>query len=186
MKKQILLFNTILSSLLFLCHAALATPATSPTLLQNPALIQAAQAMENQGSITQEQNHKVYLKLFDDYVTKLYPILLTRLNEKNKKCLVPNSQENANQIFLYQASESQMFAQQMHSFTITGVYQRKKLSKKNNQPIDETAYLLKIDSPELKRLAAANQHAAPLYLLLGYSKQFIKTGGCATKFPLLK
>ncbi|QEY53094.1 hypothetical protein [Legionella longbeachae] len=125
------------------------------TVLNNPALLSTAQSLPTQGTLEVTKNGYVYLKVSNDYLNALYPILIQHTEGKDASCIEPAKSPVGSHITVFYAG--QLSPEQIKSLPIgnTFHFQIKELEMVNrtkyrhHQSEKVIWYVLLIDSPEL-------------------------------------
>ncbi|WP_058464286.1 hypothetical protein [Legionella cincinnatiensis] len=125
------------------------------TVLNNPALLSTARSLSTQGTLDVTKEGYVYLKVSNDYLNVLYPILIQHAEEKDAPCIVPAKSPVGSHITVFYAG--QLSPEQIKSLPIgkTFNFQIKEIEIVNktkhwhHQPEKVIWYVLLIDSPEL-------------------------------------
>ncbi|KTD57201.1 hypothetical protein Lsai_1805 [Legionella sainthelensi] len=125
------------------------------TILNNPALLSTARSLPTQGTLEVTKEGYVYLKVSNDYLNVLYPILIQHAEEKDTPCIMPAKSSVGSHVTVFYAG--QLSPEQIQSLPIgnTFNFQIKEIEMVNktkywhNQPEKVIWYVLLIDSPDL-------------------------------------
>lgn len=157
LKKYLALFIL----LLMLAGIALLYTFSPPTLsksrevvvMDNPTLIGDAQKLPSEGKIMQNNEYFIYLKVSENYIALLYPMLLNSLNSEDKRCLQPPPSDEGAHISLAAYTKLLPPNKNIYAYKVTGLYKVTFKKHENGQYLTETWYALKVSlSPELAKL----------------------------------
>lgn len=151
---------TLVCALLFSCFASQVAATSRPIVIDNPALLAAAAQLPATGTLRQEDNGFVYLKVSDDFVNKLYPLL-------NDKTLYKDRNRNGAHITLITPANITKYnvppiteLGSEYPFKIEALYKITMRKCQKGQGFDKTWYVLHVDAPELMSLL--NKYGIPV------------------------
>ena len=90
------------------------------TLINDPKLLQVAQAMKGSGVLQMDKRHYVYLAVSDAFIDALYPLLYQQLDSNEKKCLAPVHNKHGSHISIFYPNELNIY--QIDKLPINTIY----------------------------------------------------------------
>jgi hypothetical protein len=187
MKTLIRLF--IKSVLIFLLVSCSNNNAPIVTTINNPTLLNAAKSLSAQGKLEVAEDGFVYLKVSDDYLNVLYPIVVRYADTKDAPCIVPASNDIGSHITLFYAGD--LGPDEIKSLPIdkTFNFQVKEVEmittkKRWHQKLEKIIwYVVTIDSPTLsssiKPLTMNRRYRRSLHISI--AREIFNTGGFCIK-----
>lgn len=136
-------------------------------------LLSAAQSLPTTGFLTADFR---MIKVSDDYINKLYPILLSSLREEEKKCLRPSSAEKGGHISLWGDPITKVFPGQNYNFSANGILREVRIKKYSIYSVKETWYEVNIHSADITE--NFKETIYPMHISIGVSKKIIGTLFC--------
>jgi hypothetical protein len=138
------------------------------TVINNPDLLNAAKSLSTEGQLKVTKQGYVYLKVSDDYIKILYPILVQHEDAKDAPCIAPARSPIGTHITLFY--EGALSLDEINSLPLgkTFKFQVKEIEKVNQMklwhqlPEKLIWYVIVIDSPEL------SSNLKPLMMVIKY------------------
>ncbi|MGL5741507.1 MAG: hypothetical protein ACRCXC_02605 [Legionella sp.] len=142
--------------------------------MNDPELLQAAKLLPAQGTLQVSDECYVYLKISDDYVNVLYPILLKHSAAKDAPCLVPDRNSLGGHIILFYADSLDLGKLQTLPIGKTFDFQIEKIEKVttkkrwHQQEEKRVWYVLLINYPTLastvKQIASSKTYKKTFHI----------------------
>ncbi len=156
------------------------------SIIINDDLVKEARKIYSCG-VLQMKNNFLYLKTSEDYIQKLYPLLMQNLKKFDKKCLSKEKGKIGSHITFIAELENRDRAkielQKEYCFKINNLIKFNFM--KNNlldtkEPVREEWYGIRISSPEIEKIMKSIdlRFKRPLHISIAHSKKYKNTGKC--------
>ncbi len=143
---QFFIIFSMLTNTAFCAHAKV-------TPLENPMLLAQAKLLSNYAVIQPPKHGYIYASVSENYIDKLYAILIKGLPEKSKQCLFQDRNSAGAHISLVYSHSKTIeekvkdLINKRYQFEVTSLYKIEEFRYYNKT--FETFYVLKIKAPEL-------------------------------------
>lgn len=167
-----------------------ARPVVTTTSINDPALLKASRELPATGTLRVsglDGDAYVYLKVSEEYESKLYSILVDSMNEQDRKCLIPDSNTVGEHITLF--SHGSLDSEEVQSLPVGKQYSfqvvainKVHITRYHHDEKDVTVwYTASVTSPQLNalyvRLLGQDTQHPPLHISLAVAR-FNKDGSC--------
>ena len=185
MKKKILLMTTTIGLLaLGLYEIGIFSQSINSNLVQAinyPRIMTAGNLLPKTGFLS-KSGTMVILKVSDNYIRTLYPLLNEYLTQDEKRCLRPSPLHTGGHITLFKSPKLWTVPIGTYDFTPNGIVKEIVIKKKRHLTIHETWYEVSVSSPELDRSFSDLINPNHLHISIAVSKYIEGTHFCLYSF----
>jgi hypothetical protein len=142
-----------------------------------PKVITKTQTLPDEGFLSQHDSI-IILKVSDDYIHLLYPLLDEYLDPLTKKCLRPSPLRIGGHVTLFKKTGLTLNIKQKYHFNLKGAVEETVIKKFHKLTIHETWYEIAITSPELVTAFQGQINPDRLHISIAVSKYIEGTDLC--------
>jgi hypothetical protein len=145
--------------------------------IDNPALYLKAKELPTTGFL-QAHGSIHRLKVSDNFILKLYPLLQAQLPQDEKKCLQPSPLSSGGHITLVGLHVPKEQLEAVYSFNIIGLFREVRVKKFYFFSVREVWYELVVNSPALLKTFKQISNRDILHISIGVTKKIEGTDYC--------
>ncbi len=151
------------------------------TIINTPEIINMAKKIPSDGILMTTPDGFVYLKVSNDYIKKLYPLLLPYLSNEEKKCIDTANIVSGSHISVFYPKDRIKHLTTIgknYSFTIKNVKKVSFTKLINHQKTKVTWYVISITVPELEQYIKKYNKDKSLHISIAEDKRLVSNGQC--------
>ncbi len=169
--------NSILSLFFFICYFDNIIFFGDVQSIHFPMIMEDAKALPTTG-ILNKKGKMVTLKVSDNYINQLYPVLARYLSAVEKKCLRPSSLTIGGHITLFKSQRALLPIGKSYHFDLNGMIKETVIRTKYHLIVYETWYELSVSSSGLNQSFLHHINPDRLHISIAVARSIAGTHIC--------